>query len=263
MPENPVLYEERGGAAWLTLNRPEAMNAINPALLAGMADGLDRAEANGELAAVVITGAGRAFSAGADLKAVKAYLADGGEAFGAEFLPMINAVLDRIESFRLPVIAQVNGLALAGGLEILLACDLVIAAESARIGDAHANFGLIPGAGGSVRLPRKIGPTRAKLLMFTGAFLEAAELVAPGLVNQVVADDQLTATVEALVGQLSTKSPLGLQRMKQLVNEGLEQPLAAALRLENAAIRAHATSADMAEGLAAFEAKRRPKFSGR
>ena len=263
MTDAAVLYEERGAAAWITLNRPEALNAINPALIDGLNAALDRAEAADGLRAIVIIGAGRAFSAGADLKAIKGELAGDASAFGKGFIAAILAALDRIENFPLPVIAAVNGLALAGGLEIVLACDLVVAAEGARLGDAHANYGLIPGAGGSVRLPRKIGPTRAKYLMFTGAFVPAAELLATGLVNEVVPDSELGDAVERLVAQLATKSPLGLQRMKQLVNDGMEQGLETAIRLETTLIQTHALSDDMAEGLAAFEAKREPKFTGR
>lgn len=263
MNEQPILYAERGSAAWITLNRPEALNAINPDLVSELDAALTRADANEALRCVVITGAGRAFCAGADLKAINGQLAGDAGDFTKGFVTELLAVLNRIERFRLPVIAALNGMALAGGLELVLVCDLVIAAESARIGDAHANYGLIPGGGGSVRLPRKIGPMRAKELMFTGAFVPAAALVDAGLVTRVVADDALNDAVAALVAELATKSPLGLARMKQLVNDGMEQPLATALRLEFTLIEAHAGSADMAEGLAAFEVKRKPKFIGR
>ena len=263
MTENAILYEERGAAAWLTINRPDALNAINQAVLDGLNEGLDRAQDASALRAVVVTGTGRAFSAGADLKSVREQVAKGDDSFGKHFVASILATLDRMEEFPMPVIAAVNGMALAGGLEIVLACDLVIAVASARLGDAHANYGLIPGGGGSVRLPRKIGPTRAKHLMFTGAFVPAADLVASGLVNEVVPDDELVQAVDALVGQLATKSPLGLARMKQLVNDGLEQAPETAIRLEYLMSELHAKSDDMAEGLAAFEEKRQPNFTGR
>ncbi len=161
------------------------------------------------------------------------------------------------------MIAAVNGIAAAGGLETILACDLVIAAESARIGDAHANYGLIPGGAGSIRLPRKIGPTRAKALLFTGRFLAARELMAMGLVNQVVADEALATTVEELVAEIAAKSPLSIAAMKQLVRDGLEQSLDTAIKLEYTMLQAHMRSEDVAEGLDAFENKRRPEFKGR
>jgi enoyl-CoA hydratase len=169
----------------------------------------------------------------------------------------------RLETFPRPVIAAVNGLALAGGLELVLCCDLVIAARSARIGDAHANFGLLPGGGSSVRLPRKIGLTRAKYLLYTGEFVPAADLVAWGLVNEVVDDSDLTAASDRLVAKLAVKSSLVLRRMKALVADGLEQPLDIALRGELLASEVHAFSHDMKEGLSAFEEKRKPVFLGR
>jgi enoyl-CoA hydratase len=172
-------------------------------------------------------------------------------------------VMTRLEKFPKPVIAAVNGLALAGGLELVLCCDLVIAARSARLGDAHANFGLLPGGGSSVRLPRKIGPTRAKHLLYTGEFVPAEQLREAGLVNEVVDDADLLAAAGRLVARLRTKSPLVLRRMKALVDDGLEQPIETALRLELLASEVHAHSHDMKEGLAAFEEKRAPVFTGR
>ena len=179
------------------------------------------------------------------------------------FLETVLAVMDRIENFPAPVIAALNGLTLAGGLELMLCCDLVIAARSAKIGDAHANYGLLPGGGGSVRLPRKIGPTRAKYLLFTGEFLPSETFVAAGLVNEVVDDDALQAAAERLVSKLAAKSPLVLRRMKALVDDGLEQPVSVALRQELLVSEVHAYSDDLKEGLAAFEAKRKPNFTGR
>ena len=169
----------------------------------------------------------------------------------------------RIESLPMPVIAAVNGLALAGGLELVLCCDLVLAAESARLGDAHANYGLLPGAGSSVRLPRKIGPTRAKHLLFTGELLPASALVEAGLVNRVVPDGELDAAAQKLGEALAEKSPLTLRAMKRLVDDGLEQPSQTALRLEQLALAAHLSSRDVREGLRAFREKRKPRFEGR
>ncbi len=257
-----LLYERRGAAVWITLNRPDAMNALDPATLADLSRVLDAAEAEEGLRALVLTGSGRAFCAGADLKFVNGVLAEGVGPEMRAFLDDFMRVLNRLETFPLPVVAAVNGLALAGGLELVLCCDLVIAAESARLGDAHANFGLIPGGGGSVRLPRKIGPTRAKFLLYTGDFLPAAELVEAGLVNQVVPDDQLQAATAALVEKMAGKSPLSLRRMKALVRDGLEQPLESALRLELLQFENHGASHDVREGLAAFNEKRAPQYTG-
>lgn len=258
----PVLVERRGAAAWLRINRPEAMNSLNVDVVEGLQKGLDGAETDDEVRCVVLTGTGRAFCAGADLKLVRNSVEGSGDG-QRQFLELVGALLNRIESFPKPVIAAVNGLALAGGLETVLCCDLVVAARSARLGDAHANYGLLPGGGASVRLPRKIGPTRAKYLMFTGDFVPAAELVEAGLVNQVVPDGELDAAVTALVDKLAARSPLGLRRMKQLVNDALEQPVGTGLRLELLASALHQHSHDMTEGLRAFQEKRPPVFTGR
>lgn len=262
MGETSVIVEVRGGAVWATLNRPAALNSLTPGIVDGLHAALDRAENDPNIVAVVIAGNGRAFCAGADLKYVREQCG-GDEAAMSKFLESVLAVMRRVESFPRPVIAAVQGLALAGGLEIVLCCDLVIAARSAKLGDAHANFGLLPGGGGSVRLPRKIGPTRAKYLLYTGEFLPAEELAAWGLVNQVVEDAELSDAVERLVARLAEKSSLVLRRMKALVDDGLEQPLDVALRQELVASAVHGYSHDMREGLAAFEEKRKPRFLGR
>lgn len=256
-----TLVDVRNGAVWITLNRPAALNALTPDIVDGICRALDRAERD-DIKAVVLTGSGRAFCAGADLKYVRS-IAQGDDAVIAAFLGSVLKLMERLEGCPRPVIAAINGIAVAGGLELVLCCDLVIAAESAKIGDAHINFGLLPGGGGSVRLPRKIGPTRAKRLLFTGESVPAADLVACGLVNEVVADDDLTPAVERLVAKLADKSPLVLRRVKALVDDGLEQPIATALRLEILAAEVHAHSHDMKEGLAAFEEKRKPRFLGR
>ncbi len=263
MSEDPVLYERRGPVAWLTLNRPDALNALTIPLAHALDAALSQAEGDAEVRAIALTGAGRAFCAGADLKAIRGLLAEDVERFGREFVQPLLAVLYRMETSRLPVIAAVNGIAAAGGLETILACDLVIAAASARIGDAHANYGLIPGGAGSIRLPRKIGPTRAKALLFTGRFVTAEELREMGLVNEVVADDDLIGHVQALGEEIAGKSPLSIAAMKRLVRDGMEQSLDTAINLEYTMLMSHFRSEDVVEGLDAFQAKRQPNFTGR
>lgn len=262
MEEHVVLFEIRNNIGWVTLNRPTAMNALTPGVMAGINTALDEFQQHPEVRAVVFTGAGRAFSAGADLKFIRESSGGNPRAL-QDFLQAVYTVLNRVEHFPRPTIAAVNGLALAGGLELTLCCDLVIAAENAKLGDAHANFGLIPGGGSSVRLPRKIGPTRAKYLMYTGEFLPARELVAWGLVNEVVSDNELMSAVERVVSKLANKSPVGLEKMKYLVDDGLNQTADTALRLELLAFDLHMNSDDVKEGLAAFEQKRTPHFTGR
>ncbi len=258
-----IKYEIRNGAAWITLDRPDALNAVSLELLDELDHAMDAAEADPQIRVFVVTGTGRAFCAGADLKRVRDATV-GRETGGMDsFLSRFMAVCVRLEQLPMPVVAAVNGLALAGGLELVLCCDLVVAAESAKLGDAHANYGLVPGAGGSVRLPRKIGQTRASYLMFTAEFVPAADLVDAGLVNFVVPDSELVAAVDGLVAKMANKSPLGLARMKRLVLDGLEMPKHEALRAEILTNNLHSKSEDMQEGLTAFKEKRAPNYTGR
>lgn len=263
MAEAAVLYEQRDQVAWITLNRPQALNAISPELVQGLSEALAQVEASDTVRAVVLTGAGRAFCAGGDLKFFRQTLGAGERGRFMAFLRQIQAVMRRLELLPLPTIAAVNGATVAGGLELVLCCDLVIASETARIGDGHANFGIIPGGGGSVRLPRKIPVAIAKQLLFTGELLPAAAWARWGLVNQVVPAAELQSAVTALTAAISRNSPLGLRWMKQLVNDGLEQPQDTALRAELHAFESYAASEDILEGLAAFEEKRQPQFRGR
>lgn len=263
MQYTDIVYEQRGRGAWIRLNRPDVLNTISPNLASELDAALDLAEANPDIISVVVTGTGRAFCAGADLKFLGDLPEEHREAETAKFLKHVMDVMLRLESFPKPVICAVNGLSTGGGTELLLCCDLVVATESARIGDGHANFGLLPGGGASARLPRKIGPTRAKYLLFTGDLLPAADHLASGLVNEVSNDGELDAAVERLVGKLSSKSPLALKQVKMLVDDGLEQPKETALKLELLASALYNHSHDMQEGIAAFNEKRAPDFTGR
>lgn len=258
-----ILLERRGAAAWLTLNRPAVMNAFTPEMIEDIDDALDAIESDDAVQALVITGSGRAFCAGGDIEFVKRAASGRPHDERSRFLERLNQVLLRLEKLPKPVIAAVNGLALAGGLEIILCCDLVIAAESAKIGDAHATYGFVPGGGASARLPRKIGVNRAMYLFLTADHLTAAALREAGLVNEVVPVERLRETVDALVAKLAAKSPLTLRRMKRLVQDAIEQPLEGALRLEHMMGDLHWTSDDMKEGVQAFIEKRAPRYTGR
>ena len=212
----------------------------------------------------MVTGSGRAFCAGADLKAVRAASAGGDEsAATSAFLRQVGAVFDRLESLPIPTIAAINGLTLAGGLELMLCCDVAICAASARLGDGHANFGQIPGGGGTLRLPRRIGASRAKQLMFTGAVVPADIAGLWGLVDEVVAGDGLLARVQEITEQVAAKSALVLERMKELVNQAPLCTDTKALQAELQMSDLHMASYDRNEGLAAFSEKRVPRYLDR
>jgi enoyl-CoA hydratase len=252
-----IRIERRGGGLWAALDRPHVLNALDSATVEGLSAAVDRAEGDPEVHALVVTGTGTAFCAGADLDFVK----EAGSALEA-FLGSVGELFRRIELAQVPVIAAVNGTAVAGGLELILCCDLVYAADTAQLGDGHANYGLLPGGGGSIRLPRRIGKNRANELLFTGSLVAAETLVGPGLVNKVVPAHRLVSEVAQVVELIAAKSKLGVGRMKRLVNDGLEQPVGTGLRMESLTGAAHAHSYDMEEGLAAFAGKRSPVFRG-
>jgi enoyl-CoA hydratase len=258
-----VICERRGRAAWIRLNRPDKLNALTIEMIDLCELALRELEGDTALCAVVVAGTERAFSAGADLDELQ-FREDGAgyESGPGSFVGRLNAFLCRLEEFPLPVIGAVRGWAMAGGLEVVLACDLVIAGESARFGDAHANYGLLPGGGSSVRLPRKVGPARAREMMFTGDSYTAADMKLAGLVTTVVADGAVEQEAEKLSARLAHRSPAGLRRMKSLLIHSSEQPKAAALRREQLAWADHALSSDMGEGISAFREKRPPRFTG-
>jgi enoyl-CoA hydratase/carnithine racemase len=260
MTDAPVLRRDDGAVTWLTLNRPDALNALSPDLLDHLDGHVRDLERDDTVRAVVVSATGRAFCAGADLTALTGPDGELDPSRLLAFIRRAGAVFGRLAALPTPVIAAVNGIALAGGLELVLHCDLVVASESARLGDGHINYGLLPGAGGAARLPRVIGPTRAKYLAFTGELLPAAECRAMGLVNEVVPAERLADRVSELAGKLATRSPSALRLFKRAIDDGLEQPLPTALRLEHLATAEHLHSGDVQEGLAAFQAKRAPNF---
>jgi enoyl-CoA hydratase/carnithine racemase len=256
--EQPVLTEVRDGVGVVTLNRPDKFNCISPGLAAGLHDAVAGFEADRAARCVLLRGAGKHFCTGADLDEIGRARRDK-EALRA-FIEQGVRTLTRLERSPLPVVGAVHGYCLAGGIEIMMACDVIFAAASARIGDQHARYGLIPGWGGTQRLPRLVGLRRALDLMFSARWLTAEEAQAWGLANYVAPDDKLFDEALGYAARLAKKSPDGLAAMKRLARQGLDRTLGEGLRLEVEDVVDSLRGANVDEGLAAFQARREPEF---
>jgi enoyl-CoA hydratase/carnithine racemase len=254
-----IVLEKKEGVATITLNRPKVRNALDTQTLLEIGAAVEDIDNDPDVRVVLITGAGTAFCSGADLSGI-ASLVDKPRDY---FLRLWNRVFSAIDNLGKPVIAVINGTALAGGLELVMACDLAVASEDARLSDQHATYGLVPGGGGSQRLPRLIGIRKAKELLYTGDWLSATEAERFGLINKVVPANKLKEATNELVAKLLSKSPMALKTVKRLVNYGMESPLAAALEMELVGAIAHSSTEDLAEGIKAFMEKRPPVFPGR
>ncbi|MEN2991537.1 enoyl-CoA hydratase/isomerase family protein [Tistrella sp. BH-R2-4] len=259
--EGAVLLERRGPVAWVRMNMPDRRNALGLDLTAGLARALDAVEADAGFRVMVITGSGKAFSAGGDLALFKG-LVGGDDLDGFDrYLERGRAMFTRIEQFRRPVIAAVNGVTVAGGLELMLTADLVYAAASARIGDGHVKFGVIPGGGSTARLSRRLPFNVASDLLLTGRLADPVELAAHGLINAVLPDDQLEAHVQQTALHIAGHSADGLARIKALHARARDRGLDDALATEVRALLDYARGPDLLEGLTAFVEKRTPRFT--
>ncbi|QEC46766.1 enoyl-CoA hydratase/isomerase family protein [Baekduia soli] len=249
-----------GRVATLRLNRPERLNAISQSLMDALGDALDVIDAQPDCRVIVLGGNGRAFSAGGDLTEFLGRLRANDPAGLTAFVGQVTRTLSRLEDNPRPVIAAVNGVAVAGGLELILCCDIVVAARGAMIGDGHLTYGVLPGGGSAVRLIRKVPANVATRLLLTGDLVPAEELRDHGLVNEVVDADRLDRHVAELAERIARLSPRALAEVKRVARRAAELPVAEGLRLEHEAFGAYADSPDLAEGLAAFEERRRPEF---
>ncbi|MBI1734033.1 MAG: enoyl-CoA hydratase/isomerase family protein [Candidatus Rokubacteria bacterium] len=247
------------GAALVTFDRPDALNAVDARALTDLETVVARLEADDETAVVVLTGAGRAFVGGGDIAHMAALTPDEGE----RFVHRGQAVLRRLERLPQITVAAINGFALGGGLEIALACDLRVAAESAELGLPEVTVGLIPGWGGTQRLVRLAGRGVAKDLVFTGRRLAAREALELGVVNRVVHDDALLETCRELAARIRRASPIAVRQAKKAIDEGAELSLDQGLVLEAEAWLVNFCAPDRVEGLRAFVEKRRPVYRGR
>jgi enoyl-CoA hydratase/carnithine racemase len=260
MSEDVLLKEVDGQIAVLTLNRPEVMNCFNFALLHAISDAVESIERDPAIRVVIIAGAGeKAFSAGADLKERRSYTPEQVK----EFITTIRNLFTRIEYLKKPVIAAINGIALGGGTELSLACDIRIAAQTAVMGQTETRLAIIPGAGGSQRLPRLVGKGMAKELIFTGRRIDAEEALRIGLVNKVVAPELLIDEAKKMAAMICEAGPIALEQAKYAINYGMETDLHTGLAIESNAYWVCIPTEDRLEGLAAFREKRKPVYKGR
>ncbi len=254
-----VLTEDRGPVRVLTLNRPTSLNALDRALLEALEARAAEAAAAPGLRALVLTGAGRAFAAGADIAQMRAHSPLEAEAFSR----LGHRVTGALESLAIPTLAAVNGFALGGGCELALACDWIYAGESARFGQPEVNLGLVPGFGGSTRLVRRVGLAWAKELVLGGEPIDAATALRIGLANRVFPDAELAAAALRAGEAIARKGPLAVAAAKRVMHESQDADLRVAHALEQSAFGLISATADRAEGMDAFLEKRAAKFQGR
>lgn len=254
-----IRIERRAPLAVVTLDRPKVLNALNADTFAELDAAFDELEDDHEIRVVLLTGAGeRAFAAGADIRELAAADAGAGRAFSLRG----QAVFRKIETLSKPVIACVRGFALGGGCELAMACTLRIASDDAKFGQPEVKLGVIPGYGGSQRLPRLVGRGAALKLLLTGAIIDAAEAFRIGLVNEVVPVAQLMMRAEALAGEIAAQAPLAIAETLRVVDEGLDVALDLALLREADRFGRLCDSTDKAEGTQAFLEKRPPVWKG-
>ncbi|RAK67472.1 enoyl-CoA hydratase [Phenylobacterium kunshanense] len=256
--ETLIVETPSAGVALIRLNRPEALNALNSQLLGELSKALDAAEADETVRCLVLTGSDRAFAAGADIKEMsdKSYA----QMFSADFF---GAAARRIEQCRKPIIAAVAGYALGGGCELAMLCDFIIAAETAKFGQPEINLGVMPGIGGTQRLPRAVGKAKAMDMVLTARMMDAAEAERAGLVSRVVPADKMLEEALAAAAKIASQSPLAVAMNKELVNAAFETTLSTGVTMERRLFHSLFAFEDQKEGMAAFVEKRKPEFKGR
>lgn len=254
-----VLMHKKDRVATITINRPDKLNALSPDVRMGIAMALEQLRLDDDVRVVIMTGAGeKAFIAGADIAEFK------GKS-GVEGYHYIQTgdIYSAIERFPKPVIAMINGFCLGGGCELAMACDIRIAGDKAKLGQPETNLGLIPGGGGTQRLPRLVGQGQAMRLIYTGDIIDAAAAEKIGLVDEVVPQDELIDKTLELAGKIAEKSPASLQAAKESVRAAWQMPLDAGLRFEKQWFGLLFSTEDMQSGVAAFLEKKKVEFKGR
>ncbi|WP_425058906.1 Short-chain-enoyl-CoA hydratase [Sporomusa carbonis] len=255
-----LIYQQDGAIGIITINRPKALNALNQATLHELDQLLDQISGNTAVKVVIITGSGeKAFVAGADITEMQSFSAIEGREFGR----FGQAVFSKIENLPQPVIAAVNGFALGGGCELAMACDIRIAANTAKFGQPEVSLGIPPGFGGTQRLPRLVGKGRAQELLFTGDIIDAAEAYRIGLVNKVTTGEELMTSARAMAEKIMARAPIAVQMCKAAVNKGLDSPLPVGLAYEAEVFGLCFATADQKEGMTAFVEKRKAGFTGK
>ncbi|GED21657.1 enoyl-CoA hydratase-related protein [Halomonas halmophila] len=257
MSDTLIDIQDHDGIVRLTLTRPQALNALNSDLIAELERVLVDLESRSHLRAVLITGAGdKAFVAGADITEMR----DKTPQQARDFAARAQATIKRLESLPVPVVALVNGFCLGGGCELALACDWAVASDNAVFGQPEVQLGVIPGFGGTQRLPRRVGPAMAIDLVTTGRKIDAAEALRIGLVNRVMTQSELEDYVVELTRQLGGNGPQAVRSAKQAVHEGMDQDQDTALALENSLFALCFAGDEQSEGMTAFVEKRKPSF---
>ena len=251
--------DKTDGIATVTIDRPKALNALNPDVLKEMFSMFLGLRDDAEVTVILVTGTGKAFIAGADI----AHMKDLDETGGLRFAELGLAVLGIIEGMEKPVIAAVNGFALGGGTEFILACDMVFASSRAKFGQPEVKLGIIPGFGGTQRLPRLVGKMVAKELIFTGDVIDAARAKAIGLVNEVFEPEALMDEALAVAKRVAKAGPVAVAKAKQAIDLGYDQALSSGLTVEKMAFGALFNTHDRLEGMTAFVEKRAPNFEGK
>ena len=254
-----IIYEQDGNIAIIKINRPKALNAVNPAVLAELGEALDKIESEGVAKVLVLTGSGdKAFIAGADI----GHMATFSPLQGREFSLKGQAVLFRLESLPIPVIACVNGFALGGGTETAMACDFIYASENAKFGQPEITLGIIPGFGGTQRLPRLVGKAMAKELCMTGVIISAQEAKEIGLVNKVFPADALWEETMKTARSMASKGRVSMKAIKNCIDRGFDVDLRTGNFVEADGFALSMSSPDGKEGMTAFLEKRKPEFKG-
>ncbi len=258
MTYETILTETRGAVGLITLNRPEAMNALNSTVMAELSQALDAFENDDAIGAMVLTGNEKAFAAGADIKEMqsKTYM----DVFLSDF---ITSGWERLASCRKPVVAAVAGYALGGGCEVAMMCDFIIAADTAKCGQPEITIGALPGAGGTQRLTRVVGKSKAMEMCLTGRMMDAEEAERSGLVSRVVAADELVDQAITAAEKIAAMSRPSVFMVKECVNRAYETTLAEGVRFERRMFQSVFATEDQKEGMAAFAEKRKPEFRNR